>query len=215
MPKSIKLFIFLFLILGSSILSGQSYVGAFAGLNSSKLAGDAPHEASYTSLMGANLGAYFDLKVGKSIWLSLQPSYSQEGTKVSYTVDGEKKPVDSITVRLSYFSLPLLVKVSTANGKFYAIGGLEAAYLLDSYRSSNDIKEDIKVDISDYNIAMHFGAGIHIPVGFPRLFVELRYSQGLVNLTDDPLDNNIIPRVKTTGFKVIAGIEIPLKRTDK
>jgi len=27
--------------------------------------------------------------------------------------------------------------------------------------------------------------------------------------------NNIIPRVKTTGFKVIAGIEIPLKRTDK
>ncbi|MCK5766145.1 MAG: hypothetical protein KAH26_09170, partial [Bacteroidales bacterium] len=63
--------------------------------------------------------------------------------------------------------------------------------------------------------AAHFGAGIRIPVGLPRLFVELRYSQGLVNLTDEPIEKSYVPRVKTSGFKVLAGIEIPLKRTNK
>ena len=50
---------------------------------------------------------------------------------------------------------------------------------------------------------------------FPRLFTELRYSQGIINLTDEPLSNNIIPRVKTSGFKLLVGIEFPLKKSSK
>lgn len=214
MLKSIKISLFLILILSSSLLSGQSYVGAFAGLNNSKLSGDVPPKATYNSLMGANVGAFFDLKLGKSIWLSLQPSYSQEGTKISYSVSGQEKPVDSINIRLSYFSLPLILKVSTPNERFYAIAGFETAYLLSSYMSSHDVEEDIDANISELNLALHFGAGIHIPVGLPRLFVELRYTQGLVNITDDPVAGNVIPRVKTSGFKVFAGIEIPLKKSN-
>jgi len=197
------------------LLSAQSYVGAFAGLNNSKLIGDAPHNASYKSLMGANVGAFADIKLGKSLWLSLQPSYSQEGTKVEYTVKGVEEPVDSLHVRLNYFSLPLLLKVSTAKGRFYAIGGVEAAYLMSKSMTSHDVEQDMEIDIKDFNVAMHFGAGLHIPIGFPRLFVEVRYTQGLVNLTDDQTENNPLPRVKTTGFKVFAGIEIPLKKSDK
>ena len=194
-------------------MSGQSYVGAFAGFNRSKLSGDVPHKATYNTLMGANLGAFIDLELGKSIWLSLQPSYSQEGTKISYNVPGQEEPVDSINIRLNYFSLPLLLKVSTPNERFYAIGGFETAYMLNSYMSSHDVEEDIDANISELNLALHFGAGIHIPVGFPRLFVEVRYTQGLVNLTDEPNAANVIPRVKTSGFKVFAGIEIPLTKS--
>jgi hypothetical protein len=213
MKRITKLILVLSCLLYSAGLFGQSYVGAFAGLNSSKLSGDAPNSANYKSLMGANVGAFVDIKLGKSLWLSLQPSYSQEGTKIEYTVKGKEEPVDSITVGLDYFSLPLLFKVSSPKGKFYAIGGVEGAYLLSSSKTSHDVKEDLEVTVKDFNIAMHFGAGIHVPVGFPRLFFEVRYTQGLVNLTDDPIDNNILPRVKTSGFKLFAGIEIPLKRT--
>ena len=198
-------------LLFSAGLFGQSYVGAFAGLNSSKLSGDTPNKADYKSIMGANLGAFVDIKLGKSLWLSLQPSYSQEGTKIEYTVKGKEEPVDSIAVRLDYFSLPLLLKVSTPKGRFYAIGGMEGAYLLSSSQTSHNVEEDLDVTVKDFNIALHFGAGIHVPVGFPRLFFEVRYTQGLVNLTDDPIDN-MLPRVKTNGFKVFAGIEIPLKK---
>lgn len=215
MTKHIKLYILAFAMISVSFVFGQSYVGVFAGLNSSKLVGDSPSNAYYKSLMGANVGAYFDLKLGKSIWLSLQPSYSQEGTKVYYNVSGLEEPVDSIKVRLNYFSLPVLLKVQSSSKKFYALGGIEAGYLLDSYLSSHDVKEEFNTNISEINIAAHFGAGFRIPIGITRLFIELRYTQGVINLTDDPIDKSYIPRVKTTGFKVLTGIEIPLKKSDK
>lgn len=215
MIKSARFLILFLFIMGPLLSSGQSYIGVFGGLNSSKLSGDSPNKGDYKSLMGANAGAYIDIKLAKIIWLSIQPSYSQEGTKISYSVKGQEKPVDSIHIRLNYVSLPLFLKVSSTNGRFYALGGFEAGYLIDSYTSSKDVKQDIETKVAEWNIAMHFGAGIRIPIGYPRLFVELRYSQGLINLTDEPSDKGYIPRVKTSGFKILAGIEIPLKKPNK
>ncbi len=214
MTKKLKINFLLFFMISASLTFGQSYVGVFGGLNSSKLVGDSPSKANYKSLMGANVGAYFDLKLSKSIWLSLQPSYSQEGTKVFYNVAGKEEPIDSIKIRLNYFSLPLLLKVQSTSKRFYALGGIEAGYLLDSYKSSHDVKEEIETDVSEFNIAAHFGAGFRIPIGFSRLFIELRYTQGVINLSDEPISKSTIPRVKTTGFKILTGIEIPLKKSD-
>ncbi len=215
MTSSSKVLTFLLLLFVFSTSSGQSYVGIFGGLNSSKLAGDIPEKAKYKSLKGVNAGVYFDLKLSKIIWLSLQPSYSQEGTKVSYNVRGQEKPVDSLHIRLNYFSLPLFLKISSTNDRYYALAGVETGMLLNSTVSSNDIEQDIDTKVAEWNVAMHFGAGIRIPVGFPRLFVELRYSQGLVNLTNEPIEKSYIPRVKTTGFKILAGIEFPLNKSNK
>lgn len=212
MKKCIKFLILHLFIVASLLSSAQSYVGVFAGLNSSKLIGDAPDKAKYKSLKGANLGAYIDIKLGKSIWLSLQPSYSQEGTKISYSVSGKEVPVDSIHIRLNYFALPLILKISSTNERWYALAGIEAATLLNSSVKSNDIEQDVDLSLIEWNLAMHFGAGLRIPIGFPRLIVELRYSQGLVNLTDEPVNESYIPRVKTTGFKLLAGIEIPISK---
>lgn len=215
MTKLFRTIFFLSLIFYFSIANSQPYIGVFAGLNASNFSGDAPRYVSYKGLMGANVGAYLDLKLSKAVYMSIQPSYTQEGTKVSYSLSSKEKPVDSITLRLNYFSLPLFLKVASTNNRFYALGGLEMGLVLNSDASSHDVKEDIKADVSDFNIAMHFGAGIKIPVGFPRLFIELRYTQGLVNLTDDANEDNVIPRVKTSGFKIFAGIEIPLKKINK
>lgn len=211
----IKITILLLLLISTSISFGQSYVGIFAGLNSSRLAGDSPSKAYYKPLIGANVGAYFDLKLSQSILLSIQPSYSQEGTKIYYNVIGQEEPVDSIKVRLNYFSLPLLLKVQSTNNRFYALGGIEAGFLFDSFTSSHDVKKEIKTTVSEYNIAAHFGAGIRIPIGITRLFIELRYTQGVLNLTDELIDESIVPRVKTSGYKILAGIEIPLRKSDK
>ena len=202
--------IFMVTLLSFSTLSiGQVTLGAFGGLNSSKLSGDAPANAFYNGLMGANFGAFIDFKLSKGIYLSLQPSYSQEGTKVSYKVKGVEEPVDSLKIRLNYFSLPLLVKITSTNQRFYAISGIETARLLSASAIIEEDSEELS-DVSQWNIAMHFGAGIRIPVGYPTIFVELRYCQGLVNLTDEPLNTNIIPRVKTSGFKILVGVEFPL-----
>jgi hypothetical protein len=126
-----------------------------------------------------------------------------------------EEPVDSLIIRLNYISLPVLVKISTANKKWYAISGIEAGYLLDSFIKSGDTQEDINADVAQYNIAIHFGAGFRIPFKFGRMFIELRYSQGLVNLTDEPIEKSYVPRVKTSGFKVLIGYEIPLSKKEK
>jgi len=210
MNKSSYLIV-IFVITSLGLVFGQSHIGVFGGMNYSKLAGDAPQDVSYGSTIGFNSGAYFDLQINKSIILSLQPSYYQEGAKMLYNVDGVDELVDSAQLRLNYFSIPLIVKVNTVKERFYALAGIETGLLLNSYALINEKEEDINASIAQWNMAMHFGVGMRIPIGVPRLFVELRYSQGLVNLTDDPLGNNLIPRVKTSGLKVLAGIEIPLK----
>ena len=208
--KKITLPIFMLpLLVFSTLCMGQVTLGAFGGLNSSKLSGDAAANGSYSSLMGGNFGAIVDVRLSKGFYLSLQPSYSQEGTRVFYTVRGETEPVDSVKIRLNYFSLPLLLKITSTNERFYALSGIETGLLLDGSTIIGEEKENLP-DVSQWNIAVHFGAGIRIPVGYPTIFVELRYSQGLLNLTDEPLNTNIIPRVKTSGFKILAGVEFPL-----
>ncbi len=209
MKKTVLPFLIMTLLFFSILSMGQVTLGAFGGLNSSKLSGDAPSDAFYTGLIGGNFGALVDVRLSEGIYLSLQPSFSQEGANVSYTLKGEEEAVDIVKIRLNYFSLPLLVKITSTNQRFYALSGVETARLLNAATIIEEDSEELR-DVPQWNIAMHFGAGIRIPAGYPTVFVELRYSQGFVNLSDDPLNSNIIPRVKTSGFKILAGVEFPL-----
>ena len=211
MKKTILPIFILTLFFFSTLSMGQITLGAFGGLNSSNLSGDVTANGSYKGLMGGNFGAIIDVNLSEGFNLSLQPSYSQEGTRVFYTVKGVDEPIDSVKIRLNYFSLPLILKITSTNERFYALSGIETAKLLNASTVIGEEEEELP-DISQWNIAVHFGAGIRIPVGYPCIFVELRYSQGLVNLTDEPLKTNIIPRVKTSGFKILAGIEFPLEK---
>ncbi len=201
-------------LLAATFAHGQSYLGLFGGLNMSKLSGDVPSKVKYKNSLGLNFGANLDLRLSETIFLSIQPSYSQEGTKISYTLNGSSEPIDSVTINLNYFSLPVLLKITSGNERFYALAGIEMALLLNSSQTIDDVEQELNVEVTELNVAMQFGVGFRIPVGFPRLFVELRYSQGLVNLTDDEITLNTIPRVKTSGMKIIVGIEIPLKRSE-
>lgn len=214
-PKKKTVSLFIVLILISVIVSGQTSLGIFAGLNSGKLKGDAPPDGFYKSLNGMNVGAFIDVGLGKIVSLSLQPSYSQEGVRIFYQASKCEKPVDSLRVRLNYFSLPLLVKINSTNKRFYALAGIETGLLLSSYLQTSDNKEDLNADIADINFAMVFGAGFNIPLKYGRIFIELRYTQGLVNLTDEPLEQSYIPRVKTSGLKFFAGYHIPLSKNKK
>lgn len=213
MKKKLLFFLFLFLAVSYSKQTlAQVNIGAFTGLNSSKFVGDAPKNANYKGYFGLNAGLLVDVALSEYFSLGIQPSYSQEGSRVFYTVSKSESPVDSIHVRLNCFSIPILFKALTNNKHFYAIGGIEYAFILDSYEKSGEIKNEIPTEVSDWNLALHFGAGAKISVGHPNLLLELRYTQGIVNLTDSPSSNASIPRVKTTGFKFLVGIEIPLKK---
>jgi hypothetical protein len=57
-----------------------------------------------------------------------------------------------------------------------------------------------------------FGFGVVFPVGRPKLTTELRYVQGLVNLSNDSGDaSTALPdRFHSGGLELMAGILFPL-----
>ena len=203
------------LIIINNNVSGQNHIGIFSGLNFGKLTGDVPEDASYSSLPGFNGGVSFDLSLGNVFELSFQPSFLQGGVALYYKVPLETELVDSIDIRLNYLSLPLLLKVKSTNKHFYALGGFELAYLASYSVYSGSDKLDTELDINSFDISAEFGAGYRVFIGLPRLYFELRYSQGIFNLTDQLNENNYIPRVRTSGFKFVFGIEFPLGKSSK
>lgn len=201
-------------LLFSSILTySQSYIGVFAGLNMRNLSGDAPSQVKYENIAGLNAGLFFDVRLSESILLGVQPSFSQEGSKIAIKVKGEY--VDSVDIRLNYFSIPVILKVLTANQRFYALAGLEYSVLSNGFVKSGDIEENVAPYVIDWDMKIHFGAGIKIPIGYPQLFAELRYAQGLVNIGYVDVIDSYVPRTKNGGFSILFGIEFPLSKSNK
>jgi len=199
----------------SGTVTGQSYIGIFSDISRVRFSGDSPDRGYYKRITGYGGGVNLDLRLSNRIFLSLQPSFSQEGTRIEYNVKGMDERVDSIRIKFNYAALPILIKVSASNKRFYAICGLEIAYLMHSKFKSGGELIDPEEDIAELNFTVHFGAGLRIPVRRSRFFVELRYMQGLNNLTDHPIERSYIPRVKTSGFKLTFGYEIPISNPEK
>lgn len=214
MHKSVLL-LFLSMLL-TTITYSQTKVGVFGGINMTKLNGDIEANSEYTSKLGGNFGVFIDLKLKKNIYLSIQPSYSQEGTKITHLLNGQFEPIDSITVKLDYFSLPILFKATNSNERFYAIGGIETSILVNSSKTfKGEEATAINKSINSWNFSMNFGLGFRIPIGFSTLFIEARYTQGITNITEDIIVNDFLPRVKSSSIKFLTGIEIPLGTTKK
>ena len=210
----IKFLLLAFLLLSFTNSFAQFKIGAIGGLNMGTFKGDQIVGGSYNKSIGTNWSIMFDTKLTDQIVLSLQPGLSKKGTKITYSVKGELEPVDSIAIKIDYFSIPLILKILSKNERFYAIGGLEAGIPLSAnaeFLTVPDENIDIKNLLSNVNIIMHFGVGYRIPVGKPTLFLEARYLQGLNNAV--PVEKpayNFFPRVRTSDVQLLFGIEFPL-----
>jgi hypothetical protein len=205
----------LFLLLLMQPAAAQFNLGVMGGINRSNLSGDAPSNAVYAPRNGFAGGIFADIKIAKDVLLSFQPMYMQKGTTIAVDVRGESNPQDSLNVNLSYISLPLMVKVISGNGKTYVTGGLDVGFLQNATVKpvNSGSEQDIQDSIQQLDIAVNFGLGIMIPVGTPKLLFELRYVQGLMdisNIKTDPEGKSLPPQFKTGGFQFFTGLMIPL-----
>ena len=194
-------------------LAGQARagaaIGALGGVTRMSWGGDVPDKGSYGSLMGLTAGAEIDIDIYRSTTLSLQPSFTQKGTKISFEVEGQSERVDSVEVQLDYFVLPLLIKVETLGGRFYVSGGLELGWLLSARYKTPTRDLDAEIDLEKYDLAVDFGIGYTIPAGRTGIWFELRYSQSLVNVgNEDTAPEGVItePRVKNNGLMLLVGV---------
>jgi len=188
-------------------------IGIQGGLNRAGLGGDAPSGTSYAGATGFMAGAVLDLPIARDVFVSVQPMYVRRGTGIAFAIKGEDKPRDSLDVALSYVTVPLLAKVQAAHGRTYVTGGVDVGVLLDATLSGRGPDEDIKPIFRDYDVAAVFGFGVAFPIGAPRLTLEARYSQSLVNLSaggEDPSGAALPQRFRTSGFQLLAGLLVPL-----
>jgi hypothetical protein len=191
----------------------QVDLGVIVGVNNSGLNGDAPSKSKYTSNKGVGLGVIGEFKIAKDVKLSLQPMYLKKGATIAVDVPGEKDPKDSLNVDLNYISLPIMVKVVSGNGKTYVTGGFDVGFLQDATLKTieNGEEQDMKDSFQSLDVAVNFGLGIMLPIGKPRLIFELRYAQGVLNISNvEPEEDSLPPQFKTTGFQFFTGLMIPV-----
>lgn len=97
--------------------------------------------------------------------------------------------------------------------KLYFTGGLSADFPSRVKADNGEEKIDISNELTKVNLTAQFGLGYRIPIQSNIIFIELRYLQGLVNLSnnrDDP--EAYLPRVKSSSTQLLFGWQFPIRK---
>ena len=187
-------------------------IGAILGLDRGAISGDAPPNTNYGSGMGWIAGVQVDFHLTSDLALSLQPRINHRSTEL-ISAD-EESPDESVAdLEFDYVSFPLVLKLEAAGGRTYVAGGVDLAFLTSARLTGDGIDEDIESLLHGTDVGALLGFGVVFPVGAPRLTTELRYVQGLVNLSNDSEGaalRNLPDRFHTSGWQLTAGIVFPL-----
>jgi hypothetical protein len=205
----------LFPLSSVAVAQGNFFLGATGGLSRTSLSGDAPENASYTSLIGFSAGLIGEFSLTDDIRLSIQPSYARRGTGVGFDV-GEEKLRDSLKLSLDYLSVPVMARFVSQQGFWFVNGGLDFGFLLNASLSDVNAggKVDVKKSINDLDLMMVFGVGRLVEISPAFLTIELRYGQSLFNAgSSNQLATAVgVPvRFRLSGFQLLAGVLFPLK----
>lgn len=194
---------------------GQVTIGVLGGLNRSDLSGDAPNDYSYAGKSAFGFGLVGEFRLAGDVWLSIQPTYLGRGTKIDFQFPDEEAPVELFDFKLDYIAVPVLAKFVTAGGKVYVTSGVNVAFLSGAKLAPTDGGDeeiDVKDQIRSVDLAVDFGVGAQLPIGWPRIMLEARYEQGLSNIADpaDPEEQALRTRLRSSGLQLLAGILLPL-----
>ncbi len=189
-------------------------VGAFGGVNLGDLSGDAPAGASFVSSTGFAAGLLGEFRVASDVWLSLQPMYIQKGSDLRFkpTRFGQ---ADTLGLTLDYVTLPILLKIVSGNGKTYVSGGVDAGYLVNATLSNESESRDVVDSFNKIDLSADFAFGVMLPIGRPKVTLEARYSQSILNVAKEgqnPEEEALPARFRSSGLQLYAGLLYPLGR---
>lgn len=188
-------------------------VGALLGLGRGTVTGDAPPNTIYIGDVGLIAGLQGEIPLGQSIALSIQPMINQSRTTLTSATNADASGKTTLDLKLDYVSVPLVVKFGVAGGRTYVAGGANLGFLQSAHITGNGIDEDIKGHFHSVDVGALLGFGVVFPVGRPSLTTELRYVQGLTNLSTDTGTgalSTLPERLHSGGLQLIAGILFPL-----
>lgn len=209
----------------------QYYVGAVGGLNSADMdlvyaTGEDQVTASRTVL---GIGGIFGLRLNKNVCLELQPLYLQKGG-----TDKADQVNPDIEWKYSFLEVPTFAKVTFGQEiRPYVMAGPTFGFLLSaeaegevggvvSGQALRTYKADLKDVTKSLDFGLGFGAGLIVPIGANIVFVDGRYTLGLVNilqggtikwkLGEDVIEGQVSEgaELSTRGFQIMVGAAFPI-----
>ncbi len=192
----------------------QTNLGILLGASSSSLNGDAPPNGTYTKTWGPIGGLSAEFGIGEGLYLIVQPQYVTRGTGVAFAVADQEEPQDSLTLSLSYVSIPIGLKVASGSGRFYVSSVLDLGILTTATLESSSSEEDVKGDVDPIDFAIGLGVGGLFSIGRLPMTLELRSSQSLLNLPSEGSrlgsDQTFPARFRVSGLQLVAGLYLEL-----
>ena len=197
-----------------SVSTAQVKFGATYGITSSNMSVDPedPDDLSSDSKLGFTIGGVIEYPINDNLNLRSGLSITQKGSEFNADILGIK--LESST-NLLYLTIPVLAqyKLNSAGNTLYGLGGLDIGLLMSADLESkitgeflwisfdSDTSFSIKDSLSSTDIALNIGAGYMMERGYSKIYVEILYSLGLLDI--DSVDDDVA--LKTKGIIVGVG----------
>lgn len=192
---------------------GSPLVGVHVGGDRAGIDGDSPPSASYVPKFGLVAGVQAEFGLAGDLSLSLQPSFVRVRTGIqSAASTGGGEPVE-VDLSLDYVSLPILVKFAQGGGRTYVAGGLAVDFLSGANLSGAASDRDVSSAYEDTALGAVLGFGVVFPAGRTRITTELRFVQGITNLTTGDIaeaTGALAPRLHSSGLQLLVGGLFPI-----
>lgn len=209
----------LFLFFVTHVAFSQSKVGVVGGLNFS----DLKTATSTKTRTFIGVGGLFEYAFNDNFSIQTEPMFLMKGAK---NIEGGGDP--DIIGKLSFIEVPIFLKYTFGETiKPYFIAGPSFGFLLSSNLEAEmggvKIESNIKENTQKLDLGLGLGAGFEIPLNVLSVFVEGRYTVGLVNLQKggkfevkgggmtftDTFDKEE-HRFKTRGIQIFVGMKLPI-----
>jgi len=197
-------------------------VGVFGTINNSKISGDSPKGFKINSKSSYEMGILLDLNIGDHVKMSISPGYFSAKSTAQVRDKSMMEPTfkDSLDIEVAYFMIPIMFKIDFTNSdRLYFIGGFEAGIKTKSTLTNlsevpnPDPLPEPKFQEISFNLAL--GVGYRIPLKSSFFFVEMRYNQGLTDITERTTSSNPLSRMKLKGVEWNLGYALSLKKKDE
>jgi len=194
-----------------------------------------PDNQEFLFTSGFTVGIPVEIAFSEKLSLFSDISYLQKGTKTKYssTLLGMKYNLEG-TIKYNYIELPIQVKyyVFKKDIGVFVAGGPSFGYLLngkskydnssldladntitysssDTKYSSNDIKD---AGINRFDVSLALSVGVDYKLGIGKVFFNLNYMHGLVNLVDNDMEGYEGIKEYNRGIITTIGYLIPLSK---
>jgi len=215
-PHAFGLWFILVVALGlaaGSPAAQAAAIGAQLGMDRSGVDGDTPPNTEYTDKAGLVAGLQGEISFSRDLVLSLQPSFVQKKSGLLIAPTTRGGPTTELELSFDYFSVPALVKFAKANGRTYVAGGVTVDFLTAATLSGQGSDQSAKSAFSSTGLGAVLGFGVVFPAGRTRFTTELRFVQGISNMTKGSAAEAagaLAPRLHSTGLQLIVGNLIPV-----